>query len=67
MKKKTFFWSLPLFLVLLLFGGFISNSYADYSEGDIVSNFTLNDMNGNPVQLYDYDGYVILINLFAYW
>lgn len=54
--------SLALFLIL----GYCHNSYAVYAVGDVVSDFTLNDMNGNSVSLSDYRGYVILINFFAY-
>jgi peroxiredoxin len=34
-------------------------SEAQYQVGDPVADFTLNDADGNPVSLYDYDGNVI--------
>jgi len=51
-------------LVGLIFQGVV---YADYEVGDRVDNFTLFDMDGNVVNLYDYEGYAILINFFAWW
>jgi len=49
--------------LLLSFGTALSQ----YSVGDTVANFTLNDISGNPVSLYDYQGEVILLNFFATW
>lgn len=45
----------------------ITISVAQYHIGDTVSDFTLNDVDGNSVSLYDYQGKVILLNFFATW
>lgn len=36
-------------------------------KGQQAANFTLNDLNGNPVQLADYRGKKVLINFWASW
>jgi len=46
---------------------FQTELFCQYEAGDIVENFTLEDMDGNAVNLYDYNGYAIFINFFAYW
>lgn len=52
-------------LILLVFSG---KSSAAYDAGDIAANFTLtNRATGEAVSLYDYEGYVILLDFFAYW
>ena len=38
-----------------------------YELGDTVEDFTLPDLDGNPVSLYDFQGDVILLNFFATW
>ena len=38
-----------------------------YGEGDVSMDWTLNDMNGNPVSLYDYCGRVIYIEDTTAW
>ena len=61
-KLLTLFFLISI-LLLLSFGTALSQ----YSVGDTVANFTLNDISGNPVSLYDYQGEVILLNFFATW
>jgi len=41
--------------------------HAAYELGDTVENFTLLDLDGNPVSLYNFEGDVILLNFFATW
>jgi peroxiredoxin len=38
-----------------------------WSTGDIMPNFTASDQNGQPVQLYQFYGYVILLDFSAGW
>ena len=42
-------------------------AHATYELGDIINDFTLNDLNGNPVSLSDFAGDIIVINFFATW
>lgn len=49
-------------LALLLSAGLTS---AAYQVGDHIDDFTLNDSDGNPVNLYDYEGKVIFINFWG--
>lgn len=39
---------------------------AQYVVGDTVADFTLNDSNGTPVSLYDYQGQVVWIDLWRF-
>lgn len=40
---------------------------AAYQLGDTVADFTLDDLTGTPVSLYDYFGGIIVLNFFATW
>ncbi len=40
------------------------NTLAQYKVGDTVANFTLADVDGNSISLFDYRGQVILLNFF---
>lgn len=40
---------------------------ADFQVGEPVDDFTLLDLQGNPVSLSDFSGQVVLINFFATW
>ena len=54
-------------LFLFIFGCLFiqADLYAqEYNQGDVVGNFTLQDMDGNTVSLYDYAGYAILFYFF---
>ena len=42
-------------------------AFGSYDLGDTVEDFTLLDLDGNPVSLYDFQGDVILLNFFATW
>ena len=44
-----------------------SMALATYDIGDVVNDFTLLDVDGNSVSLYDFEGDVILLNFFATW
>jgi len=44
-----------------------SIALATYELGDTVNDFTLLDLDGNSVSLYDFEGDVILLNFFATW
>jgi len=54
---------LIILCVLVLF----SNGLAQYSVGQTVPDFSLNDVHGNNHSLYDYQGKVILLNFFTTW
>ncbi len=49
-------------MAMLLGAGLAS---AAYQVGDHIDDFTLNDSDGNPVNLYDYAGKVIFINFWG--
>ncbi len=38
-----------------------------WSNGDIATNFTLTDQFGDEVELYQFYGQVIVLDVFAYW
>jgi peroxiredoxin len=40
---------------------------ATYQLGDTINDFTLNDLNGNPVSMSDFGNDIIVINFFATW
>jgi cytochrome oxidase Cu insertion factor (SCO1/SenC/PrrC family) len=63
MRKSTMFIVLST-LVLIFSTNF---AHASYAVGDTVTNFTLNDVHGNPISLYNYQGEVILLNFFTTW
>jgi len=70
MKMRSFAFGLSIFLTFVLLTTICQEIYAQdgtYNVGDVVNDFTIQDMDGNPVSLYDsYEGYAILINFFAY-
>jgi peroxiredoxin len=45
----------------------ISNGMAQYTVGQTVADFTLNDVYGNSHTLYNYQGNIVLLNFFATW
>ncbi len=65
LRKQMPLWGLIIVSILML--GAVSGVLAQYQVGQTVSNFTLNDVNGNPVSLNNYQGEVILLNFFATW
>ena len=54
---------LTILTVLLI----ISNGMSQYTVGQTVANFTLDDVYGNSHSLYNYQGNIILLNFFATW
>ena len=57
---------------IIIFSAFLmifslNSARAAYAVGDTVTNFTLNDVHGNPISLNNYQGEVILLNFFATW
>ena len=63
MKKNIF-----NFLIFILLFFFQTNSaFSAYRVGDKVANFTLTDLYGNSVSLYDFKNKVILLNFFTTW
>jgi len=61
MKFKATIFTFLLCLILP------SMSFGQYSIGDSVNDFTLNDIDGKSVSLSDFDGQVVLFNFFATW
>lgn len=59
--KKMFLWAVLISLVL---GS--AAVQGRYQVGDVVDDFTLDDVDGNPVSLYDFQGMVIFINFWSY-
>ena len=50
---------LILTLTLLLIISF--SAFAQYEVGEYVEDFQLPDQNGNPVNLYDYQDYIVIL------
>jgi len=63
MKRKVTILSILFCLFLIL----PTISFGQYVVGNTVSNFTLNDVDGNPHTLYDYMGQVVILNFYATW
>jgi hypothetical protein len=64
MKIRTVF---GLLLVMFLLIGTCQDVFTQtYVIGDVVDNFTLLDMDGNSVSLFDYEGYAIYLNFFTW-
>ncbi len=40
---------------------------ADYEVGDVVADFTLPNLAGEDVSLFDFSGKVVLVHFFATW
>jgi cytochrome oxidase Cu insertion factor (SCO1/SenC/PrrC family) len=62
-KKRLQLGHLVLGFVLLLW--FSTGVFGQYAVGDHVSNFTLKDVDGNNVSLYNYSGKVVVLNFFS--
>lgn len=63
MKKSLIKISLFYFLLPVLINS--SGAFAQYKIGDKVTDFTLADVNGDSISLFDYQGKVILLNFFS--
>lgn len=68
----TFLWLLPaLFLVLVVIYGIITrqpeNPDGAPQVGAMMADFTLSDLHGHPVQLSDFRGRVVFVNVWATW
>ena len=63
MKRNATVFSFLLCLILIL----PTISFGQYSVGNTVSNFSLNDVDGVQYSLYDYMGEVVLLNFYATW
>ncbi len=59
MKPK----SILITLTLFIFSATMAS--AAYQVGDRVNDFTLNDADGNPVSLSDFDGLAVVINFWS--
>jgi peroxiredoxin len=60
---------LPLLTAAMCLGGLLpaTPARAFVSVGEVMPDFTLLDVNGVPVSLYDYAGDIIVVNFFATW
>ena len=60
---------LPLLAAAVLCGGLLParTARAFISVGEVMPDFTLLDVNGAPVSLYDFAGDIIVVNFFATW
>ena len=63
MKRNATVFSFLLCLILIL----PTISFGQYSVGNTVSNFSLNDVDGVQYSLYDYMGEVVLLNFYTTW
>ena len=55
------------FMSLLFLLGSTNIGTAQYAVGDTVTDFTLNDVDGNSVSLFQFKGNVVVLNFFASW
>jgi peroxiredoxin len=53
--------------LLLLLALSAAPAWPLYEVGDTVEDFTLLDLEGNPVSLYDFSGDIIVLNFFTTW
>ncbi len=61
-RRKTSVWKIRV-VFLLMFGMFWSlPSWAEYHVGDHVSDFTLQNWNGQWVSLYDYSDRIVILD-----
>ena len=60
---------LPLLAIILCLGSLLPGTavFASNYVGDVMDDFTLLDVNGAPVSLYDFAGDIIVVNFFATW
>jgi len=63
MNKSSIKISVFYFLLLILINN--HGASAQYKVGDTVTNFTLADVNGDSISLFDFRGKVILLNFFT--
>ena len=52
---------------LLFLLGITNVGTAQYAVGDTVTDFTLNDVDGNSVSLFQFKGKVVVLNFFTTW
>ena len=55
---------LTVLLLIVFLLSFVVPAFAQYTEGDHVEDFQLPDQQGNMVNLYDYQDWIVLI---AWW
>ena len=55
------------FMSLLFLLGSTNIGTAQYAVGDTVTDFTLNDVDGNSMSLFQFKGKVVVLNFFATW
>ena len=70
MRKITTAQIFPLLCGFVMLGAVLAlatPAVAAYQLGDTIDDFTLNDLNGNPVSLSDFADDIIVINFFATW
>ncbi|MDX2474872.1 MAG: TlpA disulfide reductase family protein [Candidatus Krumholzibacteria bacterium] len=70
MRKITTAHIFPLLCGFVMLGAVLAlatPAHAAYQVGDTINDFTLKDLNGNPVSLSDFAGDIIVINFFATW
>jgi hypothetical protein len=65
MKRKNFFSGIAIAVLLLLSTLSLHVDAAVVNLGDVVPDFTLKDMDGNTHNLYEFEGSVILFNIFG--
>jgi cytochrome oxidase Cu insertion factor (SCO1/SenC/PrrC family) len=63
--KKTKTWSFLLSSIFIFF--IINTASSQYAVGDTVIDFTLNDVDGNNISLFNNKGNLVLLNFFATW
>ena len=66
MMKKILLFTLVLFLLSACSGDSSTEPETD-AEFETATDFTINDVDDNPVSLSDFDGQVIVLNFFATW
>ena len=64
LHRRIFVWAAAMCAACLLGGG---GARASSYVGDVMADFTLPDLDGVPVSLYDFSGDIIVVNFFATW
>ena len=67
--KNSITLSMSVLSAFLLFGAMDANAQTPLKKvGDIADDFRLTDvLTGEPVQLHDYRGSIVLLDFFFYW
>ena len=66
-KKRILYKSAAIFVIIVFAAGFILMSDRGLSEDGKAIDFTFNDLNDKPVNLSDFRGKIVLVDIWATW